>query len=352
MNKGKIVFRTICTVLFLLLTCTKATTQEDQKRIKRWKDDLAKHQTPMEPIKLNYSHSLSEDISKEVFFKGMRNFTVDEKGFVYVSDSQMNTITIFDANGKVIKQIGRQGQGPGEFNNPKAVCIDKSNQIIVLDTNNGRVQFFSPDGVYKNSFRLFVASSKMAELNNKLYLCKSTTKGKVEIVHVLDYKGTELNRFCESITEYGEFPTINRMNISVNDKNEIYLAWELLPIVRKYSESGRLLDEYLISYPTANTRFQRNKESLNDNESMSKKTFSITICDIHAKNDGFYLMWYYPIIEILEYDQSGKLKHIYHADQPYNLIAEGFYVLEKGGEKFFYIANNFPEDKIDIFKTH
>ncbi len=32
------------------------------------------------------------------------------------------------------------------------------------------------------------------------------------------------------------------------------------------------------------------------------------------------------------------------------LIAGDFFVLDKGKEKYFYIACNFPEERIDVFK--
>lgn len=353
--KGKkYVLTALCLSFFLLFlyVWVKATPQKDQKRIKKWEEDLAKLQTPVKPIKLRYSHSLPlEKDSEKVYFKAVENFTVDAKEFVYVSDARMNMITVFNADGNFVRQIGRQGQGPGEFNNPKAVCIDELGQIIVSDSNNGRVQFFSPEGVYKNSFRLFVSSAKMAVKNNRLYMCHSPRKDEEKIIRVLNYEGKKLYDFCDIIKKYGEYLIANKVNISINDKNEIFLAWEFLPTVRKYSENGSLLAEYAIDYLAINKRFKQNIKSFADKKvSLARKTFYINICDIEAKNYGFYLMRYYPVIEILEYDQSGKLIHVYHADQPYNLIAEDFFVLDKGKEKYFYIACNFPEERIDVFK--
>ncbi|KAI8497750.1 hypothetical protein Bbelb_244020 [Branchiostoma belcheri] len=52
--------------------------------------------------------------------------------------------------------FGRQGSGPGEFQNPRGVAVSADNEILVADTFNRRVQVFDMQGAF---LRLFPAAT-------------------------------------------------------------------------------------------------------------------------------------------------------------------------------------------------
>ncbi len=60
------------------------------------------------------------------FFKGSPDkelytigwVAINSKGDYFVSDGKIRQIFQFDAEGRLIRKIGRQGQGPGEYNLP------------------------------------------------------------------------------------------------------------------------------------------------------------------------------------------------------------------------------------------
>ncbi|XP_076437346.1 uncharacterized protein LOC143276619 [Babylonia areolata] len=54
--------------------------------------------------------------------------------------------------GKLLRKIGRRGRGKGSFDMPCGVAVTKSGDIIVADTENHRIQIFSPEGVFKFQF--------------------------------------------------------------------------------------------------------------------------------------------------------------------------------------------------------
>jgi DNA-binding beta-propeller fold protein YncE len=47
-----------------------------------------------------------------------------------------------------VLSIGSEGTGPGQFNNPRNVAVAQDGTIYVLDSDNQRVQYFSPSGEY------------------------------------------------------------------------------------------------------------------------------------------------------------------------------------------------------------
>ena len=64
----------------------------------------------------------------------------------FVSDSKNNCIKVFDKSGTFLHKFGKQGNQDGQFNNPRGLLIDSSNNLLVCDEENNRVQQFSLDG--------------------------------------------------------------------------------------------------------------------------------------------------------------------------------------------------------------
>jgi DNA-binding beta-propeller fold protein YncE len=81
-------------------------------------------------------------------FKQPVGLAVDnERGRLYVVDTHLHKVFVLEIEtGEVIKTIGKRGQEEGEFNYPAFIAIDKKGNIYVVDTMNGRVQVFDPEG--------------------------------------------------------------------------------------------------------------------------------------------------------------------------------------------------------------
>ena len=54
----------------------------------------------------------------------------------------------FSKDGKLLKQWGKPGTGPGEFHTPHSICVDAKGRVIVGDRENNRIQVFEPDGQF------------------------------------------------------------------------------------------------------------------------------------------------------------------------------------------------------------
>ncbi|XP_078573786.1 uncharacterized protein LOC144860464 [Branchiostoma floridae x Branchiostoma japonicum] len=77
---------------------------------------------------------------------------VQSNGRVVVADPDKHSIFLFEADGTLVKQVGGQGQGEGQFNGPGFVCVDKVDNIIVADKTNGRVQVFDKNLNFQHKF--------------------------------------------------------------------------------------------------------------------------------------------------------------------------------------------------------
>jgi DNA-binding beta-propeller fold protein YncE len=70
-------------------------------------------------------------------------------GDIYVTDGYGNArVHKFAADGTSLFSWGEPGTGPGQFNIPHSVCLDKSGRVYVADRENNRIQVFTPDGEF------------------------------------------------------------------------------------------------------------------------------------------------------------------------------------------------------------
>ena len=68
-------------------------------------------------------------------------FFVDRRGRIYL-DGPLDSVQVFQRDGRLLFRFGSTGAGHGEFNGPSAICTDGSDRIFVADTGNSRVQSF------------------------------------------------------------------------------------------------------------------------------------------------------------------------------------------------------------------
>jgi peptidylamidoglycolate lyase len=75
-------------------------------------------------------------------------------GTFFVSDGYGNSRVLhFSADGKLRKIWGTKGTGPGEFDLPHGITIDKHDRVLVADRSNARVQVFDQAGRFVNQWQ-------------------------------------------------------------------------------------------------------------------------------------------------------------------------------------------------------
>jgi len=71
--------------------------------------------------------------------------TIDDKGNIYISDSDNETIQKFSSNGTFILRWGSEGNGDGQFEDVKDIVF-YNGYIYAADSNNKRIQKFDKNG--------------------------------------------------------------------------------------------------------------------------------------------------------------------------------------------------------------
>ena len=82
-------------------------------------------------------------------FNAPTGIAVDpSSGNVYVADTGNNRIQEFTSGGGYLTQWGSVGTGDGNFTSPSGVAVDSTGDVYVADSGNSRIQKFTPTGSF------------------------------------------------------------------------------------------------------------------------------------------------------------------------------------------------------------
>jgi len=149
-----------------------------------------------------------------------------EQDELYVSDTGGHVVNVFNKSGDYIKTIGSRGIGPGQFNFPTHLWVDKSGRLYVSDTLNYRIQIFSSQGEFLNMF-----GEHGDRPGNFAHPCGIATDSfgniyvtdrQFENVQIFDQQGRILMAFGEEGKEAGQFWLPG--GIFIDRRNRIYVA--------------------------------------------------------------------------------------------------------------------------------
>src|SRR5262245_54503376 len=82
------------------------------------------------------------------------NLALSPDGEMYVTDGYGNArVHKFTPDGRLLFSWGEPGDGPGQFNLPHGIAVDRQGTVYVADRENSRVQLFSPGGEYLSEWK-------------------------------------------------------------------------------------------------------------------------------------------------------------------------------------------------------
>ena len=86
-----------------------------------------------------------EEAGDSIFFGNVVSMAVDSEGQLYLTDAGNKSIQMFSPDGVPIREIGREGGGPGEFEWTPSVHIGPGDTLYAWETNKYRLTTFSPE---------------------------------------------------------------------------------------------------------------------------------------------------------------------------------------------------------------
>ena len=80
------------------------------------------------------------------FFEGREPTGFDAAGNLYVLDGQASQVVVIGPDGRLVRTVGREGQGPGEFAAASDIFVWRDGRFAVLDIRQNAYQVFGTDG--------------------------------------------------------------------------------------------------------------------------------------------------------------------------------------------------------------
>jgi len=129
-------------MLFIFTSCTSEEVSQIPDHIQEL-ENLTIHGTNPEPsgiVTLN-EEQIFEETDDVLWGRVIRDMTTDDEGRVFIADMASNMIHAYNSEGIYQTSLGRQGQGPGEFNEIWNLKTDDKH-LHVLDLMHQRTSLF------------------------------------------------------------------------------------------------------------------------------------------------------------------------------------------------------------------
>ena len=173
---------------------------------------------------------------------------INPRGVTYLNDDE---ILIGDTNngriqqiniqtGTVVKTFGREGEGTGEFCSPTDVCLDEERRIVVTESSSERIQLLSREGETISIFGNIGPEKLPRPLSclpykNKFFVCD----GGNHCIKAFDKSGTFLHKFGKQGKQDGQFkcPT----GLFIDSFNNLLACDPYNNRVQQFSLDGRFI---------------------------------------------------------------------------------------------------------------
>ena len=88
------------------------------------------------------------------FFQSWLEVSFDGVGNLLVLDVLNQRVVVIGPDGQLVRVVGREGEGPGEFRSVRALAVWRDGRFAVTDTEHRAIQVFGPDGELERFVRL------------------------------------------------------------------------------------------------------------------------------------------------------------------------------------------------------
>ena len=166
-----------------------------------------------------------------------------KNGYIYINDVRASGpyIHLFDLNGKFIRDIGKEGEGPEEYITCLSMCVSDNGWVSVTDRGSYSIITYDTEGNFISRIPLKTSPYNVVYLNDSLLLHKGHYDYDGDKYYVINmYKGEIVNSFYPN--KFRMFQSYLRQNLT---------AYEGKAIVAEYTNNEILevtKDGYKVRY--------------------------------------------------------------------------------------------------------
>jgi hypothetical protein len=196
-----------------------------------------------------------EALSEDVAFYMPLDIALDAEGNLYVLDTGNHRIQKFSPEGEFLATIGRKGQGPGEFNFPGSLDIDKQGNLIVASPYIKRIQVINAAGQeihgvtitgdFSHYLRVLGPEHYIAATRRRMPLPEEEghMNGLDPLLQVMDRECNVLKTFGKARDYKHGFvnQTGNEVRYAVGPDGLVYVSFRHQDRIEKYTAEGELI---------------------------------------------------------------------------------------------------------------
>lgn len=312
-------------LLISFLGCESPDRKSSQSRLMDI-PNLELHSIDEESDTVQLTKNNSYGNLEEVFFRSMRDFTVDGNGKVYIADagSGSNKVHVFNASGDLLRSFGGEGRGPREFMG--LCCLKATNgKLHIYDYRQFKINVYNTNPVtYLNTYSVnptdLAISDKTKILSHSYYVLPDSTylvgfsevpvRGHQERRYTNYYRANEnwkINSnvlfqqlllkeiwgMYRGIEVFQRFPFFEKSLMAVSKSGHIYRAQTDSFLIKKHDNEGNYLEGFY--YPYQRVSVSR-EDALNTTNKMTRNIAE----DVDLPN-------YWPVLNSMQFDDKNRL---------------------------------------------
>lgn len=90
--------------------------------------------------------SIGVEVGDEPYLFGRVGGVAAHEDLIYVLDTQIPAVRVYDGEGAYVRDVGREGQGPGEYERPRFLDVDEAGNVYVYSSSTPEIEVFDSTG--------------------------------------------------------------------------------------------------------------------------------------------------------------------------------------------------------------
>jgi hypothetical protein len=167
---------------------------------------------------------------------------MNQNNQLLILDQWRGCVYLMDLDGQYQRQIGAEGQGPGQLHGPRDMAVDSTDRVFVADTGNDRLVVFDKDGALVRMIDVgYDVMTIDIMWDEKIYVQSNPNEGR----HIIDIYTPEGERVggigelkTDSMKRDGVNRAFNRYYAAHNPfGSELIVARQAFPLVEIYDRN-------------------------------------------------------------------------------------------------------------------
>lgn len=158
-------------IILLLCSCNNNTNNNSnkEKHIIEFKQEYVTNYNQSNIVDSTQLICLIENPNKDLQIKQIDKICI-KNNYIYIADTYLKRLIVFNNEGIALHQIGSIGNGPGEYSSIADFYVTTSNDIYIFDSVKKKIILYDSNNNYIKDFNINFEGEHFVQLNNHEFL--------------------------------------------------------------------------------------------------------------------------------------------------------------------------------------